>query len=104
MKIVPKKYFLRTAKKYQRKHYDLTKVNKVVDLITNNKKTELKEKHKLGIIKGTRPPLYHVHIDRSYNDDWLLFYFVRTKKEKILYLSALGNHDLIKHIAEIFNK
>ena len=39
---------------------------------------ELKEKHKLGVINGTHPPLYHVHVDRSYSDDWLLFYFIRT--------------------------
>ncbi|GAA3633144.1 hypothetical protein GCM10022297_10070 [Lactobacillus hamsteri] len=71
MKVIPKKYFLRTAKKYKKKHYDLSKVNDVIDLIANGKIDELRQKHKLGIIKGTKPLLYHVHIDRSYNDDWL---------------------------------
>lgn len=28
MEVIPKKYFLRTAKKYKKKHYDLSKVNK----------------------------------------------------------------------------
>ena len=46
------------------------------------------------------PPLYHVHVDRAYNDDWLLFYFGDNNK---IYLSALGNHNLIEHISKIFN-
>ncbi|MDH5101061.1 hypothetical protein OQI87_08150 [Lactobacillus kefiranofaciens] len=77
MKVIPKKYFLRIAKKYKKKHYDLTKVNKIVELIEAENFKELKEKHKLGVIHGTHPLLYHVHVDRSYNDDWLLFYTTR---------------------------
>ena len=103
MKVIPKKYFLRTAKKYKKKHYDLTKVNKIVKLIEAENFNELKEKHKLGVIHGTHPSLYHVHVDRAYNDDWLLFYFLKTDTESIVYLSALGDHNLIKHISKIFD-
>ncbi|OXC12862.1 type II toxin-antitoxin system YafQ family toxin [Lactobacillus crispatus] len=100
MEVIPKKYFLRTAKKYKKKHYDLSKVNKVVSLIEKENFEQLYTKHKLGVIHGTHPPLYHVHVDRAYNDDWLLFYFGDNNK---IYLSALGNHNLIEHISKIFN-
>ena len=61
---------------------------------------QLYTKHKLGVIHGTHPPLCHVHVDRAYNDDWLLFYFGADNK---IYLSALGDHNLIEHISKIFN-
>ena len=58
MEVIPKKYFLRTAKKYKKKHYDLSKVNKVVSLIEKEDFDQLYTKHKLGVIHGTHPPLY----------------------------------------------
>ena len=50
MEVIPKKYFLRTAKKYKKKHYDLSKVNKVVSLIEKEDFEQLYTKHKLGVI------------------------------------------------------
>lgn len=61
--------FKRNIKKLKKKHYDLDKLKVVVKLIIDNKTEKLKRKHKLGIIKGTHPTVWHVHGDRSYNDD-----------------------------------
>ena len=102
MEVIPKKYFLRTAKKYKKKHYDLSKVNKVVSLIEKEDFDQLYTKHKLGVIHGTHPPLYHVHVDRAYNDDWLLYYRIdKETHELILVLVALGTHNELDRCANM---
>lgn len=88
------------SKKYKKKHYDLSKVNHIVQLLQDDKIEELKLKHDnfwdtSAFISRT--------CYRSYNDDWLLFYSNKSDPEAILYLVALGDHNLIHHISEIYN-
>lgn len=97
MKIEQVPTFKRDVKKLKRKHYDLEKLKKVVKLIDENNVTELKRKHKLGIIKGTKPTVWHVHVDRSYNDDWLLCYRIENNRLVLLLLTT-GSHEILKHI------
>lgn len=97
MKIEQVPTFKRNVKKLKRKHYDMERLKKVVKLIVENYVEELKRKHKLGIIKGTRPTVWHVHVDRSYNDDWVLCYRIENNRLVLLLLTT-GNHDVLKHI------
>lgn len=97
MKIEQVPTFKRNVKKLKRKHYDLERLKKVVKLIVNNNIDELKRKHKLGVIKGTQPTVWHVHVDRNYNDDWVLCYRIENDR-LILLLLTTGCHDVLKHI------
>lgn len=93
MKIEQVPTFKRNVKKY----YDMERLKKVVKLIVENDVEELKKKHKLGIIKGTHPTVWHVHVDRSYNEDWVLSYRIDNYRLVLLLLTT-GNHDVLKHI------
>ena len=71
----------------------MDKVKKCVKaIVTNDQK--FKKKHKdHPLDKGVR----EMHIDRQYNDDWLLYYRFNEYTEQIeLILLDIGNHN--KHI------
>lgn len=97
MKIEQVPTFKRNVKKLKRKHYDIERLKKVVKLIVENDVDELKRKHKLGIIKGTHPTVWHVHVDRSYNGDWVLCYRIENERLVLLLLTT-GSHEVLKHI------
>lgn len=97
MKIEQVPTFKRNVKKLKRKHYDIERLKKVVKLIVENNVDELKRKHKLGIIKGTHPTVWHVHVDRSYNDDWVLCYRIEHDRLVLLLLTT-GGHEVLTHI------
>lgn len=97
MKIEQVPTFKRNVKKLKRKHYDMERLKKVVKLIVDNDVDELKRKHKLGIIKGTHPTVWHVHVDRSYNDDWVLCYRMEDDRLVLLLLTT-GGHEVLKRI------
>lgn len=97
MKIEQVPTFKRNVKRLKRKHYDIEKLKHVVKLIVENDIDELKKKHKLGIIKGTHPTVWHVHVDRSYNDNWVLCYRFENNKLVLLLLTT-GGHEVLKNI------
>lgn len=99
MKIEQVPTFKRDVKKLRKKNYDLSKLISVIKLINESRFDELKRKHKLGSIKGTHPLVWHVHVDRQYNDDWLLFYRI-DNHELVLLLLATGGHDLLKRVTK----
>ena len=68
MKVRTTKQYERAEKKYRKKHKD----------------------HKIGKIR-------ELHIDRQYNDDWLLIYQI-IKSEMILLLVNTGDHDSLNRI------
>lgn len=98
MKIEQVPTFKRNVKRLKRKHYDIEMLKKVVKLIVENNVAELKRKHKLGIIKGTHPTVWYVHVDRNYNDDWVLCY--RIENDRLLLLLTTGGHEVLKHIPD----
>lgn len=97
MKIEQVPVFKRNVKKLKKKHYDIERLKAVVRLIAVNDLEKLRKKHKLGTIKGTHPTVWHVHVDRSYNDNWVLCYRFESDGT-ILILLTTGNHDVLKHI------
>lgn len=97
MKIEQVPVFKRNLKKLKRKHYDIECLKNVVKLIVDNNISELKRKHKLGAIKGTHPTVWHVHVDRNYDDNWILCYRFENNR-LVLILLTTGGHDVLKHI------
>lgn len=57
----------------------------------------LKRKHKLGIVKNTYPTVWHVHVDRNYNDNWILCYRLE-KNGSVLLLLITGGHKILKNV------
>lgn len=74
MKIEQVPTFKRNVKKLNQKHYDL-----------------------VGIIKGTHPTVWYVHVDRSYNDNWALCYRIENDRLVLLLLKT-GGHEVLKHL------
>lgn len=95
MKIKYTPSFIRSSKKFKRKNYPIEKVKECVHAIVLNK-TEFLKKHKdHSLTNGLR----EMHIDRQYNDDWLLFYrFNKNTQELELELIDIGSHDQMKRI------
>lgn len=89
MKIKYTPLFIRSAKKYNRKHYPMDEVKKCVTAIVTNDQKFLKKHKDHPLNKGVR----EMHIDRQYNDDWLLYYRFNEYTEQIeLILLDIGNH------------
>ena len=81
--------YFRSYKKYNKKHYPMDDVDACVEAILKNDKEFLK-KHKDHSVGPNR----EMHINRQFNDDWLLFYRIdKETQELILVLVALGTHD-----------
>lgn len=87
MKVRTTKQFDRAEKKYAKKHYPIVKIADCVDAIINCDEDFLK-KHKDHAIGTVR----EMHIDRQYNDDWLLVYRINNEQLELLLIN-LGSHD-----------
>ncbi|MDE7056129.1 type II toxin-antitoxin system YafQ family toxin [uncultured Lactobacillus sp.] len=86
--------YYRSYKKYDKKHYPMDDVDACVKAILKNDKEflSLHKDHPVG-------PNREMHVNRQFNDDWLLVYRIdkRTKK-LILILVGLGTHDELNRI------
>lgn len=87
--------FKRNYKKLQRKHYNMDKLKKVIELIVSGNTKELVYKHKDHQLKGKYKALRELHVDRSYNDNWILVYQIRNDQLDLHILDLLqtGDHD-----------
>lgn len=70
MKINPTPHFKRAYKFYKKKHFPMDKVSECIVAIQQNNQEFLKRHKDHQYSSGIR----EMHIDRQYNDDWLLFY------------------------------
>lgn len=87
--------FKRAYKKLKRKHYDMNKLKNVIQVIVANDVDTLKAKHKYHQLKGKYKGLSEVHVDRQYNDDWILIYNIHNDQLTVLDLITTGNHDQV---------
>lgn len=89
--------FKRNYKKLKRKHYNMNKLKHVIGLIVAGNKQELTNKHKDHKLKGKYRGFRELHVDRQYNDDWVLVYRIKDDKIElyVLDLISTGNHDHI---------
>lgn len=92
MKVKTTSQFDRAVKKYIKKHYPMQSLANCVDAIVANNKNFLRshKDHKIGIVR-------EIHINRQYNDDWLLIYRVN-KNQLELFLINMGNHDSLNRM------
>ena len=97
MKINRTPEFKRAYKKLKRKHYDMSRLKHVIQLIVDDELAELKRKHKYHKLKGQYKGLSEVHVDRQYNDNWVLIYRIHNGELDfaILDLITTGNHDQV---------
>ena len=84
--------FLRSAKKLRRKHYDMRKLETVIQLIVSGRTQELKSQYFDHFLKGSYQGFKELHIE----PDWLLIYQIDHKQLK-LFLIATGSHDDLFH-------
>lgn len=90
MKIKPTNHFYRAYKAYTKKHYPMSLVDDCVAAIVKND-TDFLRLHKDHLLIGE---LREMHVNRQYNDDWLLIYRVdHATDEIVLILIDLGDHD-----------
>lgn len=82
----------RSEKKYIKKHYPIEKIADCVDAIVNQDEKFLK-RHKDHSIGNVR----EIHIDRQYNDDWLLIYRIDGKQLELLLIN-MGSHDQLNRM------
>ena len=83
--------YKRAIKKYKKKHYDMSLLDKAITAIVENDKSYLR-RHKVHKLTN----YFELHID-SHNWDWLLEYdFDEKTGELILILIDTGNHDDLK--------
>ncbi|WP_295729727.1 type II toxin-antitoxin system YafQ family toxin [uncultured Limosilactobacillus sp.] len=89
--------FKRDYKRLKRKHYDMDKLKHVITLIVNGATDELIHKHKDHQLKGKYKSLRELHVDRSYNDNWIMVYQIRNNEIDLHILDLLktGDHDHI---------
>jgi mRNA interferase YafQ len=89
--------FKRAYKKLKRKHYNMEKLSHVIKLIVVGDEQTLLRKHKLHQLKGRYRGLSEVHVDRQYNDSWVLVYRIHDGQLDlaILDLITTGNHDQV---------
>ena len=97
MKINRTPEFKRAYKKLKRKHYDMSRLKHVIQLIVNGEINALKRKHKYHKLHGKYKGLSEVHVDRQYNDNWILIYYIHNDELDlaILDLITTGNHDQV---------
>lgn len=88
--------FTRSYKRYKKKHFPMASINDCLQALINNDQGTLL-KHKDHQLKGTE--YRELHIDRQYNDDWLLVYKIDPSQEIIiLMLVDMGSHDDLNRI------
>lgn len=92
MKVITTRQYDRAEKKYKKKHYPIKKIDDCVEAIVKHDVKFLKDHkdHKIGKVR-------ELHIDRQYNDDWLLIYQV-FKDKMVLLLVSTGDHDSLNRI------
>ncbi len=93
MKIRRSSTFKQDFKRYKRKHFDMSKVEKVILHLINRDKDTLVNQYKDHQLKGVLKDYRELHIE----SDWLLIYKINNH-ELELYLMTMGSHD------EIFRK
>ena len=80
--------FLRDVKKIKKKHFDLSKLDQVLDDLADYNSALLKRKYRNHRLKGHWSKYEELHVDA----DWLLVY-KRNKNRMILTLMTTGSHD-----------
>lgn len=73
----------------------MDKLKHVIELLVAGKTDILIRKHKDHKLHGKYHKLRALHVDRQYNDDWVLVYQIRDNEIdlQILDLLRTGNHD-----------
>lgn len=92
MKVRTTSQYDRAEKRYSKKHYPIEKIADCVDAIIKQDINFLK-KHKDYSIGEVR----ELHIDRQYNDDWLLIYRINQGELELLIIN-MGNHNQLKRM------
>ncbi|MGT2802736.1 type II toxin-antitoxin system YafQ family toxin [Streptococcus henryi] len=80
--------FLKDYKRLKKKHYDLTKLRHVIDLIVNGEREILYHQYKNHYLQGKYKSYQECHIE----PDWLLIYKIHGK-QLTLVLTRTGSHD-----------
>ena len=88
MKIEVSPRFKRDYKRLARKHYDMDKLDKVIQLIVDGEQDTLINQYRDHLLKGEFKGIRECHIEA----DWLLMYQLKPDK-LILYLIRTGSHD-----------
>ncbi|MDF7637985.1 type II toxin-antitoxin system mRNA interferase toxin, RelE/StbE family [Lactobacillus sp. ESL0791] len=95
MKIEPTRRFKKSYKYYSKKHYPMDKISYCLQAIQTNDQIFLHKHKDHKLFANFR----EMHIDRQYNDDWLLIYnFDVNAKELILVLIDLGTHSKLNRL------
>lgn len=85
--------FKRNYKYLAKKHYDMSKLRDVIQLILADDQAELKRKYRDHGLTGNHKGKRELHIE----GDWLLIYMIENNRLD-LWLMATGSHD------ELFKK
>ncbi len=83
--------FDRNIKKLAKKHYDLTKLRRVIQIIQMEDQLTLQKDYHLHTLKGDKAGIYELHLERN----WLLLYQITGTTELTLLLLRTGTHDII---------
>lgn len=89
--------FKRNYKRLKRKHYDMSKLKHVIELLVAGKSDELRTKHKDHKLSGKYHFLRELHVDRQYNDNWVLVYQIHDNEIDLQTLDLIrtGNHNYV---------
>lgn len=88
MKISRTPTFKRNYKMLKKKHYDMSKLEIVIELLVLGEADVLYRKYKDHALKGDKQGLRELHIEK----DWLLLYEIKNDILE-LWLLATGKHD-----------
>jgi len=86
------KTFDRQYKRLRKKHFDMTKIDKAIDLILTEDQTTLIRKFDWHFLKGNHHDIQDIHLD----DNWLLLYEIVDDEGYIVGILATGDHDILK--------
>lgn len=90
MKIRPTPKFVRDFKKLKKKHYNVKKLQEVIEHIVNKDIDVLVRVYRDHALKGNWKGFRKCHIE----SDWLLIYCIRKDKNLVeLVLTRTGSHD-----------
>ncbi len=85
MEIITKTRFEKDVKKLKKRNKDFTKLEKILhELVAGNK---LDDKYRNHPLVGNWKPCWELHIE----PDWLLIYYIDTKKNQLI-LYRTGTH------------